>query len=311
METYVVQKKILAIHSEDRDVTKWPTPTQFELDLAVDYKNVVGMRLNEIELPVPLYVFSAQDQNTKLTVSVSGNDPVVVEISAGHYTPDQMVAELTGRLNAATGTTFVIIYDVVTRKLTVTNTVPFNLYFFCGEEYNSCNQPYFDQYSKWGLGSYLGFQKQDYVATMGNVHVYSQGVALLGVFSVTAPNILDVAGDTCLYMELATYNNIDELMPYQERTSDLYYGKFGGKHNSSFAKIPIRDRSSREDYLSNIFFSEPPLERIQKLRFKMRYHDGRPVHFHGMDFNFTIELTTLRNESAKKFVVNRNNYYLT
>ncbi|NBV25345.1 MAG: hypothetical protein EBS05_25960, partial [Proteobacteria bacterium] len=34
----------IAIHSEDRDVTKWPTATQFEVDLPVDYKNVVGTR---------------------------------------------------------------------------------------------------------------------------------------------------------------------------------------------------------------------------------------------------------------------------
>ena len=214
-------------------------------------------------------------------------------------------------MNAATGSTFVILYDVVTRKLIITNTVPFNLYFFCGEQYNPCNQPYFDQYAKWGLGSYLGFQKQDYVATMGDVHVYSQGVSLLGVYSVAAPNILDIAGDGCLYMELATYNNIDELMPYQERTSDLYYGKYGGKHNSSFAKIPVRKRSSRENYLSNIFFSVPPLERLQKLRFKFRYHDGRPVEFHDVNFNFTLEITTLRNEMPKNMLVNRTNYTLS
>ena len=111
--------------------------------------------------------------------------------------------------------------------------------------------------------------------------------------------------------ELATYNNIDELMPYTERSSDLYYAKQGGRHNSSFAKIPLVDRSSRENYLANIFFSEPPLERIQKLRFKLRYHDGRPVHFHGLEFNFSMELTTLRNESAKNFKVNKNNYALS
>lgn len=312
MDTYIVQKKIIAIHSEDRDVTKWPTATQFEVDLPVDYKNVVGMRLSEIELPVPLYSFSNQDQNTKMSVSVNGGPKTTIEIEAGSYTPTQMLNELTGRLNAATTSTFTVVYDEVARKFIFTNPLPFVLLFAKGENYDGCNSTaYFDQYAKWGLGSFLGFNKHDYVAQLGDVHVYSDLVSLPSVYSVTSPNLVDLQGDAAVYMELATYNNIDELLPYAERSSDLYYGKYGGKHNSSFAKIPLQHRSSKEDYLSNIFFSEPPLERIQKLRFRLRYHDGRSVHFHGLDYNFSIELTTLRNDVTKNYMVNRNNYALS
>jgi hypothetical protein len=310
METYVVQKKIVTVHSEDRDITKWPTPTQFEIDLPIDYKNVVSMRLNEIELPVPLYLFSLGDQNVLLSVSVSGNLPVVVQIAEGNYTGPQMALELTGKMNAATSTLFNVVYDQVARKLWFTNSVPFELRFDKGEAYNTTTA-YYDNYAKWGLGSYLGFEKKKYTSTLGDLALYPQSVNLTGVHRVGAPFILNVQGDTNIYMELATYNNIDELMPYTERSSDLYFAKQGGKHNSSFAKIPLRERSGREDYLANIFFSEPPLERIQKFRFKMRYHDGRPVHFHGLDFNFSVELTTLRNDPAKKFSVNRNNYALS
>ena len=310
-DNYVIQKKIIAVHSEDRDIQKYPTPTHFEIDLPIDYKNVVSMRLNEIELPVPLYLFSAVDQNTKMSVSVAGGSILVVEIGEGNYTGPELALELTGRLNAATGSAFQVIYDRIGRKMLFTNTSLFELHFDRGEEYDDCAQKYYDNYTKWGLGSYLGFDKTTYPSEQRDLNLYAQGVALTGVYFVNAPNIVDVLGDTNIYMELATYNNIDELMPYTERSSDLYFGKYGGKHNSSFAKIPLRDRSSREDYLANIFFSEPPLERIQKLRFRMRYHDGRPVHFHGLDFNFSIELTTLRNDPAKKFTVTRNNYTLS
>lgn len=324
METYVVQKKIVTVHSEDRDISKWSTPTQFEIDLPVDYKNVVSMRLNEIDLPVPIYLFSFCDQNILLSVSVSGGTQVVVQIEEGNYTEAQMALELTGRLNAATSSSFVVVYDQVARKLWFTNSDPFVLIFDKGENYNAstasyenCKKwgcsttAYYDNYAKWGLGSYLGFEKKKYTSSLGDLELYAQNTSITNVHYVEAPFILNVKGDTNIYMELATYNNIDELMPYTENSSDLYYAKHGGKHNSSFAKIPLRERSSREDYLANIFFSEPPLERIQKLRFKMRYHDGRPVHFHGLDFNFSIELTTLRNDHAKKFAVNKNNYALS
>jgi hypothetical protein len=302
------------VHSEDRDVTKWSSPSQFEIDLPVDYKNVVSMRLNEIELPLPLYLFSKDDQNTKLTVYIDGSS-YTVEISEGQYTETTIALELTGKLNAATSaatdSTFEVVFDVVSRKLWFTNTLPFDLYFDKAEVYNSCNHVYYDNYTKWGLGSYLGFYKKNYTSKLGDVQLYAQNKILPQVHCIVAPHILDVNGDSNVYMELATYNNIDELMPYTERSSDLFYGKHGGKHNSSFAKIPLRNRSSKEDYLANIFFSEPPIERVQKLRFKIRYHDGRPVQFHGLEFNFSIELTTLRNDPTKKIQVNKNNYMLS
>lgn len=308
--TYVVQKKIISVHSEDRDVTKWPTPSQFEINLPVDHRNVKSIRLNEIELPTPLYVFSAEDQNTKMSVIVSGSPVRTIEIQNGNYTPAQMVLELEGKLNAATSSTFDIVYNEVTRKLVFTNSVPFTLCFESPESYDATTLSYFN-YTKWGLGSYLGFTRENYNAVLSDVEIYSQSILMPSVYAVSAPFMLDVEGDTTIYMELATYNSIDEIMPYTEYSSDQFGAKFGGKHNSSFAKIPLEKRSSKDDYLSNMFFSEPPIERLQKLRFKMRYHDGRPVHFHGLEFNFTIELTTLRNDPVKNYKVNKNNYMLS
>jgi hypothetical protein len=46
---------------------------------------------------------------------------------------------------------------------------------------------------------------------------------------------------------------------------------------------------SKKGFLFNTFCSEPPLERIQKLNFKFRYHDGRPVDFGTTNFSFTLE----------------------
>ena len=310
MDTYVVQKKIVTIHSEDRDVTKWVSPAQFEIDLPVDFKNVVSMRLEEIDLPLPLYVFSSDDQNVKLTVVIAS---VVyqVQIKEGNYSEVEIARELTGKLNDVTSTAFEVVYDVVARKLIFTNAVPFELYFNKAESYANCGQPYYENYSKWGLGSYLGFDKKIYSSQLSDVLLYAQNKTILGTYVVAAPHILDVKGDGNVYLELATYNNIDELMPYTERSTDLYYGKHGGKHNSSFAKIPMIQRSNTFDFLTNIFFSEPPIERVQKLRFKLRYHDGRQVHFHGLNYNFSIEITTLRNEPSKKQHINKNNYVLS
>lgn len=310
MDSYGVQKKLVTIHTEDRDITKWASPGQFEVDLPVDHKNVVSIRLNDVELPA-LDVFLAANQNTKFRVVV-GPIAYLGSITEGAYTPQQLANELTGQLNACTGGTgFLVLYNEVTKKLLFTNTAAFSLSFVQAEDYPGCATVFYENYSKWGLGNYLGFDKRVYPASLGDVALYWRNTTLSGVYFVAAPHPVDVKGDGQIYLELATYNNIDEIMPYTARSTDLYFAKSGGKHNSSFAKIPVKERSSREDYLSNIFFSVPPLERLQKLRFKFRYHDGRPVEFNDVNFNFTLELTTLRNEMPSNTIVNRTHYSLT
>ena len=70
LNSYCLIKKMLSIHSEDRDISKWPSANEFQLELPVDYKNVVSMRLNDIEMPANFYVFSTDNQNTKMTFGI-------------------------------------------------------------------------------------------------------------------------------------------------------------------------------------------------------------------------------------------------
>jgi hypothetical protein len=87
---------------------------------------------------------------------------------------------------------------------------------------------------------------------------------------------------------------MDEVAPYAYKSNASNNPKFGGKHNSAFAKIPLLpNSSSREIYFSNLFFSDPPLERIQKFKIKLRHHDGRPVDLNNCNYNFSIEIKML------------------
>jgi hypothetical protein len=320
--TYGVQKTLLAVHTEDRDATKWPTPTHFELELPVAYKNVVTLRLEDIALPPDIYVFSYENQNTKLTVELDGG-VFVVEISAGNYTGEDMALELSGRLTNVTGVAFTVYYDRISNRFLFTCDEEFILLFIKTEDYRNCNTVYYENYTNWGLGSYLGFEKKSlsklnlqtgvYRATSGEeINIYPMNVNIPSTkFVVTAPNAPNLAGDTFIYLELPPFDSIDEVQPYQERSSDVLFNKSGGQHNGSFARIPVRPLSSVKDYLANIFYSDPPLERVQKLRFRFRHHDGRPVFFGQQNFSFSIEITTLRNEMLKNYLVNKTNYKLS
>ena len=62
--TYVVDRKLVTIHSEDRDIKKWTNANHFEIDLPETLTNVQSMRLVEIELPANQYVFSKATRNS-------------------------------------------------------------------------------------------------------------------------------------------------------------------------------------------------------------------------------------------------------
>ena len=64
--TYNCNRKLVTIHSEDRDISKWPNSNHFEITLPQDLINVQSLRLVEIQLPANYYVFSNALQNTKL-----------------------------------------------------------------------------------------------------------------------------------------------------------------------------------------------------------------------------------------------------
>ena len=53
---------------------------------------------------------------------------------------------------------------------------------------------------------------------------------------------------------------------------------------------------SRTIFLQNMTQYFPPIDKIRKLKFKFRYHDGYLVDLNNQDVNFTLEINQLRNE---------------
>jgi len=121
---YLVYQKVVSIHSEDRDITKWANSSDFEIELPDDYINVSTVKLGSYTFPSNYNVFDLLRGNTAMTfqfLSVYNPsdygyfDPIqnaifsalqpfvsrdiVVGISEGFYTPYQMAKELTNRFN--------------------------------------------------------------------------------------------------------------------------------------------------------------------------------------------------------------------
>lgn len=301
-----LKQKLITVHSYDRDIKKWPNSNNFEIRLPNPVSNIHSMRLITISLPNNQYVFSNEYQNTKLSFEASGGTHNI-EIAEGFYTPIQLANELENKMNREQSG-FEVKYNEVSNKMMFGKTDgSFNLLFGKQETYIlSCGQKnVWNNYLRWGLGAYLGFEKKTYESENDSVYLDHEDVTFPADTGsdrnyITAPNNLDVFGEDIIYMEIDKCNTIDELEPYSENTSGLYNNDYRTKTNSAFAKIPcvaspfseLHD-SAGGGFIKNWVIFDPYIDTLSKLKFKFRYHDGRLVDFKNLPFSFSIELNVL------------------
>ena len=128
-QEYLYYKKYVSIHSEDRDVTKFPNSNEFEIELPEDLLNVVNVSLSNWTFPSNYNAFSALNQNIYMSFlipnpynpgdnDVSGyvietiyeclllnyDNNYYITIEEGFYNPLEMVNELTNKFNSAVTT---------------------------------------------------------------------------------------------------------------------------------------------------------------------------------------------------------------
>lgn len=125
-QEYMYYKKYVSIHSEDRDVLKFPNPSEFEIELPEDLLNVASLRLVSWSFPSNYSTFSINTSNISMTFKINNpynpnafdiTDLLVVKtfeylflnqdenfliiIEEGFYNPIQMATELTNKFNHA------------------------------------------------------------------------------------------------------------------------------------------------------------------------------------------------------------------
>ena len=384
-QTFTLDRKILSIHSFDRDISKWPNSNYFEIDLPEAATNIQSIRLVQIGLPSNQFVFSNEYQNTKLSFvhqATTTNPPPYggticnIIISEGSYTSQELAIEIASKMNLAAYNDpngiigpppqqYLCKYNDILNTFWFGNTADkFVLLFSKQEIYTGlCNQPLvWKHYTRWGLPAYLGYKRNDYICepTTNNTNGYVVGgttgasygfsyewensssippfnvwlgngiTGALGTsgaqfVDATKPLVfagvtggtrdesgvcqIDIFGEQAIYMELDKFNSIDEMEPYSENTMGIYNNDLNGKVKAAFAKIPIlqtqftQQTDNVNNNLMNISHYDPVIERIDRLRFKFRYHDGRLVDFRCVPFNFSIEFNCLRDRQDKKMAI--------
>lgn len=129
---YLRYKKLVSIHSEDRNMVKFPLASQFEIEMPEELTNVETVKLISWSFPSNYDVFSAPNKNLTITFKFTSadtmNDPgsgpftdpyqntlptafsilttnitkeYIAMISPGTYSPRQLVMELQNVMNQA------------------------------------------------------------------------------------------------------------------------------------------------------------------------------------------------------------------
>ena len=285
---FVLDRKVLFIDSNDRDIERWPSASEFEINCPQNYNNVESLRLSSIMLPNFFYNISEQLRTNKMIIELQGVQHII-ELEDGYYNYTQLATALKTQLQAVpSGSNFDVSYDSVTRKFTFLNSFyPFIFKFDLPINYDCAKDNYktdvYAQHSNWGLGYILGFDKKIYTSSSN---------------TIVSPNPSDLEQNKCIYIELEKYNKCDEIKPF------LYYNynnANSGIVNSAFAKIPIypfQDNKGlvNDGYFENISYYQPPIDKIAKLKLKFRYHNGMLVDFHNFNVSLSLEINQIRNE---------------
>ena len=289
---FVLDRKVLFIDSNDRDIERWPSASEFEINCPQNYNNVESLRLSSINLPNFFYNISEQLRTNKMIVEFNGA-PHVITLEDGYYNYTQLQIALETELQAIQlESVFEVSYNSITRKFTFLNdSIQFIFRFDLPNSYDCSKTNYktdvYAQHSNWGLGYILGFDKKKYTSNQSSLNIVS-------------PNPSDLEDNKCIYIELEKYNKCDEIKPF------LYYNynnANSGIVNSAFAKIPIypfQDNKGlvNDGYFENISYYQPPIDKIAKFKLKFRYHNGMLVDFHNFNISLSLEINQIRNEMS-------------
>lgn len=129
LQHYMFYEKFVSIHSEDRDIIKYPNSSEFEIELPEDMLNVSSIKLVQWTFPANYNTFSPNNNNVFFAFKITNPyNPSVNNLSdeynfkifealfnnqdylytfyieEGFYNPIQMATELTNKMNLAVTT---------------------------------------------------------------------------------------------------------------------------------------------------------------------------------------------------------------
>lgn len=113
------RRQTMLIDSRDRDIVRFPTPTQYEIKLPETLHYVTSAYLVGAEIPSSYYVFTAKRNNTTFRFDVDGVS-YAVTLEDGNYTSDTLIERINQLMQSALPVTVsaALSMDAPTKKAT-------------------------------------------------------------------------------------------------------------------------------------------------------------------------------------------------
>jgi hypothetical protein len=263
---------LVNIDSRFRNKKLYPNSGSYTYTLDEPIKNVSYVRVSSVELPNMYYLFLNKYNNTTFEIHTASSQ-YTVQIQEGNYTSDLFISNIQSQLDAiatANGglTSFVISWDQINYRTTISNNQPFSLVFGNG----SPNTPYDT------LGYHLGFKYNDTEYTIDKQQ--SQVVNGATKYYWTSNSFLNTTKDEYLFLRINNYGNIIN----EVRDKNL------------IAKILLFDTQYIIDNGSNFLtkmhkFKQP--EKIHKFEIELISPRGLTIDMNDIEFSMTLEIGTI------------------
>lgn len=306
-QNFTLDRKVLSVDTNDRDINKCPNPCDFEVSCPQSYNNIESIRLLNIQTPNKFYNISEYLQNNKLKVKLGSSEKIIV-LDDGYYSISNLVNSLNNDLSVNPINIKVKHNEVNNKIYFGHDNSGFSLIFNSQDlSYNNCyNSNYnniYKQHSKWGLGAILGFNKDTVTSkkeSNKNNFKYDNTEWVSNDNNIIEPfKAVDLDEYQNIYIEVDKLNKSDEIKPY---IVDKINNTNSGIMNSFFAKVPIikndnnQSINTKDFCIESVSYFQPPLENINKLKIKIRYHNGLLVDLQNYNISMTFEINQIRNE---------------
>ena len=198
------------------------------------------------------------------------------------------------------------------------------------------------EYANWGLPAYLGFSRCEapaYSVDEASIKKYTPefldttlprqkvprfyygdtsegsgdngywllpGAPQATVYFLEAPYKISFMGPPYIYMEIEGMNCLDETSPWNLSEYTTHNNQTNGVVNSAFAKIAIPTTPISQWFDNDMGpykYWNPPAERISKLKFKFRYHNGQICEFGQFQFSFMLEFNILNPQQERSYSI--------
>lgn len=244
----------IVVDSRERNISIFPSPNNYEINLLEDLKNVVHMSLITAEFPFDSYLINSNNNLLYLAY----NDLVYsISIETGNYTEAELAAELTAKLNTTVNANdFIVEYIGIKDNFVFRCKHPFGL-VFRGEVFtHAFNNSRDTAYPEKSIGRVLGFGINNYVSTplLNPIDLYVNGLnsEFKKNFQKDDYIVLKIDAAEINKSTATTLNNSFAVISKFKECSVFDENAYHKKFKPPLAKLP-KLKISLTDYYGNLY----------------------------------------------------------